>query len=85
MNCLGTYQSPGKDLTDKFGFNIKIGWRDYKPEKFFYLGTEFENDLEFYWDYCEYNAESDDYMCWLSDWELDDSGQTFSQCEVYST
>ena len=54
-------------------------------EEFFYLGTEFENDLEFYWDYCEYNAESDDYMCWLSDWELDDSGETFSQCEeVYS-
>jgi hypothetical protein len=46
-------------------------------EEFFYLGTEFENDLEFYWDYCEYNAESDDYMCWLSDWELDDSGEKF--------
>tara|TARA_Y100000766_G_scaffold201281_1_gene173465 strand:- start:45 stop:2750 length:2706 start_codon:yes stop_codon:yes gene_type:complete len=46
-----------------------------------YLGNEFENDMEFYWDFCEIDSDSGGYMCWLSDWELDDNGEHFSECE----
>ncbi len=50
-------------------------------DDFKYLGNEFENDMEFYWDYCEIDSDSGGYMCWLSDWELDDDGEHFSECE----
>ena len=54
-------------------------------DDFVYLGNEFEDDMEFYWDFCEIDADSDGYMCWLSDWELDDDGERFSECvEVFS-
>ena len=50
-------------------------------DDFVYLGNEFENDMEFYWDFCEIDSDSGGYMCWLSDWELDDDGEHFSECE----
>ena len=50
-------------------------------DDFQYLGNEFENDMEFYWDFCEIDSDSGGYMCWLSDWELDSDGEHFSECE----
>ena len=50
-------------------------------DDFQYLGNEFENDMEFYWDFCEIDSDSGGYMCWLSDWELDSNGEHFSECE----
>ena len=50
-----------------------------------YLGNEFEDDMEFYWDFCEIDSDSGGYMCWLSDWELDSDGEHFSECEEVSS
>jgi len=44
----------------------------------------FEGDQDFYWDICEWQPEQNEYMCWMSDWELDDDGEGFSECEEVS-
>ncbi len=53
-------------------------------DDFIYLGTDFEGDQDFYWDICEWQPEQNEYMCWMSDWELDDDGEGFSECEEVS-
>jgi len=75
----------GFSLQQLFDISDSDGDGFITSDDLLYLANEFEGDMDFYWDYCEIDGDSGGYMCWLSDWELDDDGEHFSECEEVSS